>query len=256
MPVDLTPGFPTLYGFLLVLARVSGVFALAPLPGFQSAPKLARIVLSVLTTLALFPLWPQIDPARVDGPRLLLWVLPEVGVGVTIGLGVAFILEAFLMGAQILSLNAGFSFAQTIDPTTQAQSGVLVVFAQLAGGMVFLALGLDREVIRTLAYSLEAHPAGVWISAPGAEALLRLGGDMLALAVRLALPGIALLVLADIALGLLGRLNAQLQLMTLAFSIKMTAAMVLLGWITVLLPRLLGSYGGEVFGTLRRALRF
>ena len=49
------------------------------------------------------------------------------------------------MAAQILSLNAGFSFAQTIDPTTQAQSGVLVVFAQLAGGMVFLALGLDRR---------------------------------------------------------------------------------------------------------------
>ncbi|MGA2736014.1 MAG: flagellar biosynthetic protein FliR [Bryobacteraceae bacterium] len=256
MPVDVSLGFPALYGFLLVLARVSGVFALVPLPGFQSAPKLARIVLSVFITLVLFPLWPQMDAARVDAPRLLLWVLPEIGVGVTIGLGVAFILEVFLTGAQILSLNAGFSFAQTIDPTTQAQSGVLVVFAQLAGGMVFLSLGLDREVIRTLAFSLETHPAGAWVTPPAAEAILRLGGDMLALAVRLALPGIALLVLADIALGLMGRLNAQLQLMTLAFPIKMTAALVLLGWITVLLPRLLAAYGGVVFGTLRQALRF
>jgi flagellar biosynthetic protein FliR len=256
MPADPGLGLPTLYGFMLVLARVSGVFALVPLPGFQSAPKLARIVLSVTITLALFPLWPQIDAARVDGPRLLLWVLPEIAVGVTIGLGVAFILEVFLTGAQILSLNAGFSFAQTIDPTTQTQSGVLVVFAQLAGGMVFLSLGLDREVIRTLAYSLEAHPAGAWITAPAAEAMLRLGGDMLELAVRLAMPAIALLVLADIALGLMGRLNAQLQLMSLAFPIKMTAALVLLGWITVLVPRLLGAYGGRVFGTLRQALRF
>ncbi|HXM44190.1 MAG TPA: flagellar biosynthetic protein FliR [Bryobacteraceae bacterium] len=256
MPAEPGLGVPTLYGFMLVLARVSGVFALVPLPGFQSAPKLARIVLSVTITLALFPLWPQIDAARVDGPRLLLWVLPEIAVGVTIGLGVAFILEVFLTGAQILSLNAGFSFAQTIDPTTQTQSGVLVVFAQLAGGMVFLSLGLDREVIRTLAYSLEAHPAGAWITAPAAEAMLRLGGDMLELAVRLAMPAIALLVLADIALGLMGRLNAQLQLMSLAFPIKMTAALVLLGWITVLVPRLLGAYGGTVFGTLRQALRF
>ncbi|MGA2574916.1 MAG: flagellar biosynthetic protein FliR [Bryobacteraceae bacterium] len=256
MPADFALGLPTLYGFMLVLARVSGVFALVPLPGFQSAPKLARIVLSVLITLTLFPLWPQIDAARVDAPRVLLWVLPEIAVGVTIGLGVAFILEVFLTGAQILSLNAGFSFAQTIDPTTQAQSGVLVVFAQLAGGMVFLSLGLDREVIRTLAYSLEVHPAGAWITQPAAEAMLRLGGDMLARAVRLALPAIAFLVLADIALGLMGRLNAQLQLMTLAFPIKMTAALVLLGWITVLLPRLLAAYGGLVFGTVRQALRF
>jgi len=103
---------------------------------------------------------------------------------------------------------------------------------------------------------LEVHPAGAWITQPAAEAMLRLGGDMLALAVRLALPAIAFLVLADIALGLMGRLNAQLQLMTLAFPIKMTAALVLLGWITVLLPRLLAAYGGLVFGTLRQALRF
>jgi flagellar biosynthetic protein FliR len=122
--------------------------------------------------------------------------------------------------------------------------------------MVFFALGLHREVIRTLAYSLEAHPAGVWIERPAAEAVLRLGGDMLALAVRLALPAIALLVLADIALGLLARLNSQLQLLSLSFPIKMTAALVLLGWLAVLLPKLMAGYGGVVFGTLRRALRF
>ena len=253
---DLKMGLPTLWGFLLVMARVSGVFALVPLPGLQAAPRLARIVLSVMITVALYPLWPRIDAARADAPRMLLWLLPEAAVGVTVGLGVALILEVFLMGAQILSLNAGFSFAQTIDPTTQAESGVLLVFGQLAGGMVFLALGLDREVIRTLAYSLEAHPAGSWITQPAAEAILRLGGDMLALAVRLALPAIALLVLVDVALGLLGRLNAQLQLLTLAFPIKMTAALVLLGWITVLLPRLLAPFGAAVFGTLRQALRF
>lgn len=256
MPAELSLGLPTLYGFLLVLARVSGVFALVPLPGFQAAPRLARIVLSVMITVALFPVWPRVDGAAWSLPRMLVWVLPEIAVGVTIGLGVAFILEVFLMATQVLSLNAGFSFAQTIDPTTQSESGVLLVFAQLAGGMVFLSLGLDREVIRTLAYSLEAHPAGSWIARPAAEALLRLGGDMLALAVRLALPGIALLVLADIALGLLGRLNAQLQLLTLAFPIKMTAALVLLGWLAVLLPKLLTAYAGVVFGTLRQALRF
>jgi flagellar biosynthetic protein FliR len=256
MPADLALGLPTLYGFLLVLARVSGVFALVPLPGLQAAPRLARIVLSAVITVALFPLWPRVDAARLDAPRLLLWVLPEIAVGVTIGLGVAFILEVFTTAAQILSLNAGFSFAQTIDPTTQAQSGVLAVFAQLAGGMVFIALGLHRQVIRTLAYSLEEHPAGAWITRPAAEALMRLGGDMLALSVRLALPAIALLVLVDIALGLLGRLNAQLQLLTLAFPIKMTAALVLFGWIVVLLPKLMAAYGGVVFGTLRQALRF
>ena len=256
MPIDSHLALPALYAFLLVMARVSGVFALAPLPGFQSAPAMARIVLSAVITLALFPVWPRVDAGQADAPRMLLWILPEIAVGITIGLGVAFILEVFLLAAQILSLNAGFSFAQTIDPTTQAESGVLLVFAQLTGGLVFFALGFDREVIRTLAYSLQAHPLGAWIALPAAAALLHCSGDMLALAVRLALPCVALLVLVDVALGLLGRLNAQLQLLTLAFPVKMTAALVLLGWTAVLLPRLLAAYGVGIFGTLRQALRF
>ncbi len=245
---------PALYGFLLALARVSGVFALAPLPGFAGGPKPARIVLSVLVTLALAPAWPRLDPGPGGIPLLLLWVLPEIGAGVAVGLAVALILEVFVLAAQILSLNAGFSFAQTIDPATQAESGVLVVLAQLAGGLFFCALGLDREVVRALAHSLEAHPAGTWLTRASGEALARLGGDMLSLALRLALPGVALLVLADLALALLGRLNTQLQLLTLAFPVKMLGALIVLAWLGALLPRLLAGYAGLALGALRRAL--
>jgi len=256
MPAELTLGLPTLYGFLLVLARVSGVFAFVPLPGVQNSPAMARIVLSVLITLSLYPSWPQPDAGQVDIGRMLMYVLPEIAVGVVIGLAVSFILEAFTMAAQVLSLNAGYSFAQTIDPTTQAQSGVLVVFAQLASGLIFFALGLDREVIRTLAYSLQAHPAGVWMAQPAAEAMIRLGADMLSLALRLALPAVALLVLMDLSLGLVGRLNQQLQLLSMGFPVKMLVGLVLLVWITALVPSLLGTYAGEVFGSLRQALRY
>jgi len=256
MPAELTIGLPALYGFLLVLARVSGVFAFVPLPGVQNAPPMARIVLSVLTTLALYPSWPQPPAGQFEIGRMLMYVLPEVAVGVVIGVAVSFILEAFMMGAQVLSLNAGYSFAQTIDPTSQAQSGVLVVFAQMASGLIFFALGLDREVLRTLAYSLQAHPAGAWIARPAAEAMIRLSADMLSLALRLALPAVALLILVDLSLGLVGRLNSQLQLLSLAFPLKMLAGLALLIWITTLVPRLLGTYAGELFGTLRQMLRY
>jgi flagellar biosynthesis protein FliR len=105
MPAELTLGLPTLYGFLLVLARVSGVFAFVPLPGVQNSPPMARIVLSVLITLALYPSWPQPAGGEVDIGRMLMYVLPEIAVGVVIGLAVSFILEAFTMAAQVLSLK-------------------------------------------------------------------------------------------------------------------------------------------------------
>ena len=38
----------------LVLARVSGVFMFVPLPGISAAPGIARVVLSLSMTMALF----------------------------------------------------------------------------------------------------------------------------------------------------------------------------------------------------------
>ena len=69
-----------------------------------------------------------------------------------------------------------------------------------------------------------------------AERLLATAAVMFSTGVRLALPVIAVLVMVDISLALLGRMNAQLQLLTIAFPIKMMLALTVFGWILVLLP--------------------
>jgi hypothetical protein len=50
---------------------------------------------------------------------------------------------------------------------------------------------------------------------------------------------IAVLAMVDISLALLGRVNAQLQLLTIAFPIKMMLALTIFGWILVLLPTIM-----------------
>ena len=72
--------------------------------------------------------------------------------------------------------------------------------------------------------------------------------------VRLALPVVALLVMVDVALALLGRLNQQLQLLSLAFPAKMLTALVVLSWVAVLYPRILTEFGGQAWAAARRML--
>ena len=76
-----------------------------------------------------------------------------------------------------------------------------------------------------------------------AQALIRLGSSLFSVGVRMALPVVALLVMVDVALALLGRLNAQLQLFSLAFPAKMLAALVVLSWMAALFPRILLEFG-------------
>ena len=60
--------------------------------------------------------------------------------------------------------------------------------------------------------------------------MIHLGSNLFSVGVRLALPVVALLVMVDVALALMGRLNAQLQLLSLAFPAKMLVALLVLAW--------------------------
>lgn len=253
MPASLTLSYSALYGFLLVLARISGAFIFLPIPGVSAGPQAARVVLSLALTVALYPAWPA-----VDAPGLLslcAFILAEAAFGITVGLAASFLAEALSFGAQVIAMQAGFGYASMVDPTTQAESSVMLVFAQLSAGLLFFTLGLDREILRIFARSLLTCPPGSYrVSSDIAEALIRLGGGLFQVGVRLALPVLALLVLVDLSLALLGRLNAQLQLLSMAFPAKMMTALVLLAWMAAVFPRIYLGYAGRMWTALERVM--
>jgi flagellar biosynthetic protein FliR len=114
---------------------------------------------------------------------------------------------------------------------------------------------MDRMVIRLFAHSLDTVPAGTYpFSRRSAEPLIRLGSALFASGFRLALPVVALLTMVDVALALLGRLNQQLQLLSLAFPAKMLAALLILSWILSLVPRLMSEFGGQAWTAAGRVL--
>jgi len=241
----------TLLGFLLTLMRIGGVFVFVPLPGFKSAVDTARVFLIAGMTIALAPVWPHPSPHTPAG-LFVLWMMSEAALGVGIGLAVAFALEAFVMGAQMVGIQAGFSFASTVDPFTQADSPVLIVLAQTAAALLFFASGLDREVLRIFAQSLVTYPPGAFVLTKKATDLVLLAGStVFSVGLRLALPVIAAMLMVDISLSLLGRINSHLQLHTITFPVKMILALVLLGWIAMLFPALMRGGAGITLAVAR-----
>ncbi len=212
--------------FLLVLARVSGVIVFVPLPGTRSGPEPVRIVLALAIAVSLTPLVAQ-APTSTPGPLLMTgWLCEESAFGLLLGLTVNLLTESLVLAAQIFGLQAGYSYASPIDPNSQADSSVLQVVAQLASSLLFLSLGLDREVLRVLSRSFVVFPSAHFALTPSmADYLAQMGIAMWSTALRLSMPVVALLLLVDIALALVGRIQAQLQLLTLAFPIKMLAAL-------------------------------
>lgn len=255
MGTELRLDIGTLYAFLLVLARISGVFVYVPLPGIKNGPEIARVVFSVSLTFSLYPSWPTIDASGVTIGILLGWLASEAALGLAVGLAVAFLTEGFQFGAQIISLNAGFSFASTIDPTSGADSTVLLTIAQLTAGLLFFATGLDRQVLYIFAQSLTTHPPGHFvITRSMADTLIETGGSIFVTGLRLALPLVGLLLMVEISLALLSRLNSQLHVMQLSMPIKMLLSIVLLGWLVSIFPKVFTQSAGPILHVIHTLL--
>lgn len=248
---DLTVPASLLFAFLMVLVRMIGAFVFVPLPVAQAGPSQLRAVLAVACTFALYPRWPSIQaPATLA--QMVMWLISELLLGVSIGLAVSFISESLTVGAQMLSMQAGYGFASMVDPTTQADSGILLVTAQLTAGLLFFATGLDHQVIQAFAWSLDSYPPGkFWLSREAAEMILHLGAGIFMIGLRIALPIIGLMLMTDLALALLGRIHSQLHLVSLAFPAKMLLALVMLSMVLVVFPSLYQSFANSVFGVLR-----
>lgn len=251
MHTDLSVNLALVYGFLLVLARVSGTIALVPIPGISAGPDASRIVLALALTVALFPAWPS---PVVEGPgRLVGWILAEAAFGLTIGVAVTFLLEGVQLAAQIIGLEAGYSFASVVDPNTQADTTTLQMLAQLMAGCLFFAFGFDAQVVRVLARSLASVPSGTYsLTGSAVEAVTRLGASIFSTGLQLAMPVLALVLLLDIAFGVLGRLHAQLQVMSLSFSAKMLASLAFLASVIAFFPLVFLKTGEAAFLVLAR----
>ena len=244
-----------LYGLLLVLARIGGMFIFLPLPGLKAGPDAAKIALALALTFGLYSRWPVVEPVPVSMVQLAGWMLAEAGIGLATGVAVAFLMEGLVMAAQAISTQAGFAYASTVDPNTEADATVLIMIAQLIAGMLFFAMGFDRQLLNIISRSLETNPPGSFAaSRPSIEGLVMLGSGVFSTGVRLVLPLITLLFLIDLSLGLLGRLNAQLQLIALAFPIKMLAAIAALSFLVFLIPKLYQQSANAAFGALGKFL--
>ncbi len=255
MGTELTLDAGTLYAFLLTLARVAGTFVFVPLPGIKAGPEVARIALSVSLTLALAPRWPVVDAASVNIFLMMGWMLAEAAMGIAVGIAVSFIAEGFQMGAQIVSLQAGYTFATTIDPTSGADSAVMLTVAQLTSGLLFFATGLDRQILLAFAQSLSTQaPGHISIPASLVTRLIQTGSAIFTTGLRLVLPLLSLLLMVEISMALLARLNSQLQIMRLSMPIKMLLSLALFSWLLLIFPKVFTQSAGQAMQLVRSLL--
>ena len=110
----------------LIFARVAAILMLIPCFGEAYVPPRVRLSLSLVISLALWPVVRGALPGLPDSLGLMVgWIIREVVVGLMIGLLLRMFMTALSTAGEIVSLQTTLSFAQTANPM-QAQPGTTI----------------------------------------------------------------------------------------------------------------------------------
>ncbi|MDB5838380.1 MAG: fliR [Herminiimonas sp.] len=218
------------------LTRVMGLISVAPLFGNVSVPARVKIGLGIMLSVAIapaVPAMPAIDPASLAG---FLIIAQQLVIGMAMGFAMRIVFAAVEMAGEITGLTMGLGFASFFDPQTRARSSSVSQFLALLALMFYLATNLHLVLLATLADSFTALPiTAAPLNGQGMRELVNWGGRIFSAGVQLSLPIVAVLLVTNLALGILTRAAPQLNLFGIGFPITLGVGFIML---TVALPYL------------------
>lgn len=213
------------WGFGLVLLRTLGLFLTAPILSGRVVPMRIRVAAALATAVAV---WTGAGAPAVTAPAgmwpLLAGVGLETAMGAVAGFGARAVLEAATAAGQLMSLSAGMGFGSLLDPNSGAESNAIAELLSVTAQGAALAAGLHREAIAWLARSTLAFPpgSGAGLRELATRAIWESTGAA-ALAVRIAFPVLAAVMVGYLILGVLSRQASQLGLGNIGFTISVLA---------------------------------
>lgn len=218
--------------FLLVLARTLGLMLQAPVIGNRNLlPAPVRMSIAVLLSLIammLLPGYPQVPDVLLP---FVLMLLTEFMLGALFGFAASFLFMAAQSAGELFGVQAGMSFASTMNPLLHTQVNAFGTLYQQIGYILFLVVGGHLWMIRGFMESFQLVPLGTFILRPVlAQQFIEMSGTFLAITVQLALPAVLVLFLSDLAVGYMAKSAPQSQSITqeLVMTLKPYAGLLLL----------------------------
>ncbi len=215
-----------LAGFILVLARVTPLFFIAPLFSSAMIPPRVRGIIAVGISIGLTPIALKGQHIPTE-PLALAGLVIE---GMLVGLGFAFTLAVLMAAVEsagaMIDVVSGFSYGSLINPINGASGAVVSRFYSLVGTLIFLLIGGDAWTLRGLGRTFQLVPLteGPQISSlvGGAEQVF---ANVFTDALEVAAPVLVALLITDVAFGVVSRVVPQLNVFAVGFPVKVAVTL-------------------------------
>lgn len=220
---------PLIWPFVRVLA----VFTSAPVFSSRGFPVRARILLALLVAVGAQPSLSTLPVVLLDSPLALGVLLQQILVGLALGFMVRLVFASNEFAGELVGIQMGLNYASFFDPAMGGSASASARFFAYMGSLVFVAVNGHLLVLMAVLRSFEAFPLDQ--GSLGALSVLqvhRLGADLFAAALWMALPMLGMLMFANMVLGIVSRIAPQMNVFAIGFPVTLTVG--LLGMLATL----------------------
>jgi flagellar biosynthesis protein FliR len=224
----------------VLLVRPGALIAAAPPFGGMYTPVTVKIGLTVILAVVMAPIVPLSD--GFGGAGLVVVIGREMLIGLALALAVRLLLAGAELAGQLAGFQLGFAYAATVDPQTGARNNVVAsIYANLAL-ISFVGINAHHALLRTLTRSYGVLPVGIGhVDGDMAAIVMRMLGAVFVIGAQLAAPVVIVLLIVELAMGLLTRSVPSLNIMVIGFPVRLLAGLLALGAAIAAVPALVKS---------------
>ncbi|OGG99773.1 MAG: flagellar biosynthetic protein FliR [Candidatus Lambdaproteobacteria bacterium RIFOXYD1_FULL_56_27] len=202
------------FNFILVVLRIGGLFVTAPILSSANVPRRLRLFMVLMVSWMLFAVLPNTPIAQNwNASYYLLMATRETMIGLLLGVVPRATFAAVDFAGTVIGFQMGLSLANVMDPQSQTQVSMISSFKGLLATLLFVIIDGHHTFFEVIALSYDKVAIGTFAFNPNIlEFLLRLGGDMIILGVKLGSPFIVALLFANLILGFMARAMPQMNI--------------------------------------------
>jgi len=238
----------------LATARLIGMFVFSPVFGETVLPAKLRAMIALVLALGLWGMIAQPAALPQTGLAMILALSGELLIGLAIGYAARLIFVGVELGAFHISQQMGLSLGEVFNPMTDETSEAVRDLFRILALVIFLAVGGHRLLLGALADSFANVPIMGFLNPQVMIASLAgLLGSVFLLAIKVAAPVLAAMLLAGLAIGFIQRTIPQINILSTGMPVRVMLGLVLIVSVLAvgIMPNLIGWASDELGRQLR-----
>jgi len=165
-----------------------------------------------------------------------LMIFGELLLGLSVGFTVLITLDTLKFAGELMGMQIGFSFVQVVDPESSRSQAVLAEFFQVLGVLLFLLINGHLIIIKAFSQSYDLIPAGgLRVPLDIVSEFVRVTGSIFWVGLQISMPIIAIVLIGDIALGIIARTVPRMNIFQVGFPIKICLGFLVLALVLPIL---------------------